>query len=176
MQCRKPPSSHTEMKSQPPFNPLYICFWPAWQVISILKGNPFLCSKVAVMMRCRFLGSCLSCTVDDSLDQSDTSKSTLQRKPKLQDFFDHCCQICHNSFCIKKCGSSECMIWKHVQTDGEHFKGIHFLPDPLIDSDDHWVPFTDVYSTDTSENERLSLIQRRKMKDTGLFPKWPACL
>ena len=30
---------------------------------------------------------------DDRITMSDTSKSTLQRKEKLQAFFDHCCQI-----------------------------------------------------------------------------------
>ena len=33
-----------------------------------------------------------------------------------------------------------------------------------MSSDDHYVQFTDVYCTDTSENERPSLIQRRKVK------------
>ena len=43
----------------------------------------------------------------------------------------------------------------------ERFKGIHYLPDPVMGSDDHYVPFTDAYGTNTSENERPS---RRKMK------------
>ena len=107
---------------------------------------------------------------DDSLDQSDTSKSTLQRKPKLQAFFDHCCQMRHYSFCIKKCGSSECEICKPVRMDSERFKSIHFLPDPVMGSDDHYVPFTDVYGTDTSKNECPSLIHRRKMKTLTYSP------
>ena len=48
--------------------------------------------------------------VDDGLDMSDTSKSTLQRRQKLQAFFDHCCVVRHYSFCVKKRGSSECTI------------------------------------------------------------------
>ena len=98
--------------------------------------------------------------VDDSLEQSDTSKSTLQRKPELQTFFDHCCQIRHYSFHYSSL----------FRMDSERFKSIHFLPDPVMGSDDHYVPFTDVYGTDTSENERPSLIQRRKVKTLTYSP------
>lgn len=52
----------------------------------------------------------------------------------------------------------------------ERFKGIHFLPDPVMGSDDHYVLFTDAHGTNTSENERLSLIQRRKMKTLTYSP------
>ena len=45
--------------------------------------------------------------------------------------------------------------------DNERFKGIYFLPDPVMGSDN---PFADVYGTDTSDNERPSLTQRRNMK------------
>ena len=45
--------------------------------------------------------------VDSSLERSDTSKSVLCSKPKLKEFFEHCCQTCHYSFCVKKCGSSD---------------------------------------------------------------------
>ena len=45
----------------------------------------------------------------------DVSKNAFEiMKPKLQAFFDHCCQVRHYSFCIKKCGSSECEICKPV--------------------------------------------------------------
>ena len=108
--------------------------------------------------------------VDDSLDQSDTSNSTLQRNPKLQAFFDHCCQICHYSLCIKKCSSIECEICKPIRMDRERFKSIHFLPDPVMGSDDHYAPFTNVYGTDTTENEHPSLIHRRKMKTLTYSP------
>ena len=37
-------------------------------------------------------------------------------------------------------------------------------------SDDHYVPFTDAHGTNTSENEHLSLIQRRKMKKLTYSP------
>ena len=91
-------------------------------------------------------------------------------EPGVSSSLDHCCQIRHYSFCIKKCGSSECEICKPVRMDSERFKSIHFLPDPVMGSDDHYVPFTDVYGTDTSENECPSLIQRRKVKTLTYSP------
>ena len=54
--------------------------------------------------------------------------------------------------------------------DSERFKGIHFLPDPIMGSDDHYIPFTDAYGTITSENERPFLIQRRKIKTLTYSP------
>ena len=60
--------------------------------------------------------------MNDSITMSDTSNSTLQRKEKLQAFFDHCCQICHYSFCVKKCGSREYDICKPVRMDSERHK------------------------------------------------------
>ena len=81
----------------------------------------------------------------------------------MQAFFDDYSQIHHYCFCIEKCGSSECEICKPVQMDSEHFKGIHCLPDLVMGSDEHYIPFTDAYGTDTSESEHPSLIQRRKM-------------
>ena len=57
--------------------------------------------------------------IDDCVTMSDTSKSTLQRKEKLQALFDLCCQIRHYSFCVKKCGSRECDICKPVRMDSE---------------------------------------------------------
>lgn len=39
--------------------------------------------------------------------------------------------------------------------DSERFKGIHFLPDSVMGSYDHYIPFTEAYGT--SENECPSL-------------------
>lgn len=101
----------------------------------------------------------------------DTNKSALEGKPKLQAFIDHCCQIRHYSFCIKKYGSSECEICKDlIWMDSEHFTEIHFLPDQVMGSVDHYKPFADVYGTRTTEDERPSSIQRRKEKALTYSP------
>jgi len=85
-------------------------------------------------------------------------------------FFDHCCQIRHYSFCVKKCGSRECDICEPVQMDSERFKEIHFLPDPMNGPNDHYVPFADAYGTSTTENDHPSLIQQRKIKTLTYSP------
>ena len=54
--------------------------------------------------------------------------------------------------------------------DSERFKGINFLPDPVAGSDNHYVPFADMYGIDTSDNERPSLTQRRNMKTLTYSP------
>ena len=64
--------------------------------------------------------------IDDSLTINDTSKSVLDKKEKLKSFYDHCCQVRHYSFCIKKCGVLTCEICKPVRMDSELFKGMHF--------------------------------------------------
>ena len=108
--------------------------------------------------------------VDDTIVMSDTSKSALEGKPKLQAFFDHCCQIRHYSFCMKKCGSSECEVCKPVWMDSEHFKELHFLPDPMMGSDDHYKLLADVYDTRTTEDDCPSMIQRKKTKALTYSP------
>ena len=65
-----------------------------------LKGEPFSVCESASDEEIEALWEVV-CLVDDSLNMNDTSKSILQKKPKLQAFYDHCCQIRHYSFCIK---------------------------------------------------------------------------
>ena len=60
--------------------------------------------------------------VSSILDVSKNASEVM-----MQAFFDHCCQICHYSFCLKKCGYSECEICKPVRMDNERFKGINVL-------------------------------------------------
>ena len=103
-----------------------------------------------------------SASLDEPGGSSILDVSKNASEVMMQAFFDHCCQIRHYSFYLKKCGYSECEICKPVRMDNERF--INFLPDPVMGSDNHYVPFADVYGTDTSDNKRPSLTQRRKMK------------
>ena len=36
--------------------------------------------------------------------------ASLPSHPLLQEFLSHCCQARHYSFCVKKCGSTDCSI------------------------------------------------------------------
>ena len=134
-----------------------------------LKGEPFSLFDSASDEEMEAFFEVLH-LVDSSVDISDTSKSALQRMPKMQAFFDHCCQLCHYSFCVKKCGSSDCNICKPLQMDSELYKKVHFLPDPVMGPDDHYKPFADVYGTPTTEEGRPSLMQRKKAKTLTYSP------
>ena len=61
---------------------------------------------------------------------SSVKKSMLKNMPKLKEFMDHCCQIRHYSFCIKKCGQSDRHICKEPRLPPEVFRDLHMLPDP----------------------------------------------
>ena len=99
-----------------------------------------------------------------------TSKSVLDKKEKLKSFYEHCCQVHHYSFCIKKCGALTCEICKPVRMDSELFKDMHFLPDPKIGTDDHYISFEKIYGTKTNEDDRPSLTKRKKMKSITFSP------
>ena len=134
-----------------------------------LKKEPFSVVESASDDQIEAFWEIIHC-VDDTVDMSESSKSTLQKKQKLKAFFDHCCQIRHYSFCVKKCGVTECNICKPVRMDIDQFKNIHCLPDPVMGPDDHYKPFSDVYGTPTTENDRPSQIQRRKTKTLTYSP------
>ena len=53
-------------------------------------------------------------TVDTTLTRDDTTKA-IKDKPDLQAFFNHCCQVRHYSFLIKKCGEDDCSICKPLR-------------------------------------------------------------
>ena len=83
--------------------------------------------------------------VEPSLTSQDTSRGKVKDMQDLQAFFKHCCQMRHNSFCIKKCGDNSCMICKPVKMDKEKFKKLCFFPDSLIQDNGHYVPFENHY-------------------------------
>ena len=41
------------------------------------------------------------------------------------------------------------------------FKDVHFLPDPVMGSDDHYISFVDIYGKDTNE-DHLARIKKTK--------------
>ena len=105
--------------------------------------------------------------LDDILSMQDTSKSILDRKERLKSFFDHCCQVRRYSFCVKKCGAPSCTICKPVQMEAEIFKQLHFLPDPVMGSDDHYVPFAEIYGKTINEDHCPSLAKSKSLTFTN---------
>ena len=107
-------------------------------------------------------------SVDPSLTSSDTlRKSSLDSKPQLKKFMDHCCVI-HKY--ITKCGSLTCSICKPPHLPQEIFKQIKFLPDPMPVEEGHYKPFSEVYGTTTSEEHCPSSTKKTKRRKTLPFP------
>ena len=79
------------------------------------------------------------------LTSQDTSLGKVKDIQDLQAFFNHCCQMRHGTFCIKKCGNNSCIICKPVKMNKEKFKNLLLFPDHLIQDDGHYAPFEGIY-------------------------------
>ena len=108
--------------------------------------------------------------VESSLTPDDTSRDKVKDKDQLQAFLSHCCQTRHYTFCIKKCGKDDCTICKPVKMDKAKFEKLKFLPDPMMQEDDHYVPFEKAFISDTSENDRPSLKGKSVAKPLSFSP------
>jgi len=102
-------------------------------------------------------------SLDDSLIMQNTSKSILDKKERLKSFFDHCCQVRCYSFCVKKCSAPSCTICKPVQMEAKIFT-IFYL---IMGSDDHYVPFAEIYGKTTNEDHCTSLAKSKSLTFTN---------
>ena len=100
--------------------------------------------------------------IDETLTMSDTTKNAIKDKKDLLYFIDHCCQISHYSFQIKKCGKPDCATCKPVRMDPSVFATIHYLPNHVPGLDDHYQSFDESYgqSEALTDKYRPSLQQR----------------
>lgn len=108
--------------------------------------------------------------IDPSLSNNDTTKDKTNDKQRLQAFLGHCCQMHHYTFCIKKCGQERCTICKPVRMDKSSFEKLRFLPDPLMQEDGHYLPFDQVFTRDTTEQDCPSLKGKLKAKPLSFSP------
>ena len=109
-------------------------------------------------------------TIDESIEQGEKfKKASLKDHTKLSEFYNHCCQVRHYSFCVKKCGKTNCHICLPPRLPHEDFQKLSFLPDPVPQEDGHYKPFDSVYGTDTSEEHRPSLQKRPNRQKTLPF-------
>ena len=106
-----------------------------------LKGKNIECFISATMAEIDKL-----CKNLKSLDESITSdvkwvKAILSDYLKVQAFIEHCCQLRHYSFCVKKCGKTDCKICKKPRLPATVFQEIKVLPDPVPKGDGHYKSF-----------------------------------
>ena len=83
--------------------------------------------------------------LDATLPMDDRTKKLVSKKPALCAFLEHCCVARHYSFQVKKCGIPTCHICKPVRMNADIFSTLHYLPDPIPESDEHYKCFSDVY-------------------------------
>ena len=120
-----------------------------------LKGEPFAVFTSATSDDLERLQAVLE-QVQPDINLENVSKKTLPSLPRLQCFLDHCCQSRHYSFCIIKCGSTDCSICKPPRLPREIFDTLHYIPDPIRECD-VYKPFSEVYGTETTEKDRPTL-------------------
>ena len=97
------------------------------------------------------------------------SKSTLKTHSRVKEFIDHCCQVRHYSFCIKKCGAVDCSICKPPRMPSKEFKKVHFIPDPVPKPDDHYQSFQELMAA-TPLNSIAPLLHRDQAGQIKTLP------
>ena len=109
--------------------------------------------------------------IESSLSPDDTTRDKIRDKTSLQQFFSHCCQLRHYTFCIKKCGKLGCKMCKPVRMEKETFEKLKFLPDPQMQDDGHYLPFQEPFALNTNtEQDRPSQKGKRKASPLSFSP------
>ena len=103
--------------------------------------------------------------IDESLKENGVYRQdTIANHRKIMDFMAHCCQSSHYSFDILKCGESNCTICKPVRLPSNIFNKLHHIPHPVPGEDGHYLSFTRVFGSATTEEYRPSFKPSSKPK------------
>ena len=95
--------------------------------------------------------------IDDTLTEHGVYREeTMAQHDKIIEFKSHRCQSSHYTFDILKCGMNSCTLCPPVHLPPEVFKALHHIPYPTPGSDGHYLPFSEVFGTDTREEYRPS--------------------
>ncbi|WAQ99742.1 hypothetical protein MAR_024115 [Mya arenaria] len=102
--------------------------------------------------------------IDSSFDPKNIGN--FETSEKVKKFFESHSMARQYSFQMKKCkGNSPYCILNPPRLPGDVFEGLHFLPDPVSDGDNHYKPFAAVYGTKTDDKQRPSLSLKPEMTD-----------
>ena len=109
--------------------------------------------------------------IADSVPSPDDlrKKSDLKTVPSIEQFLEHCTHQRHYFFEVKKCGQGQCGVCKPIRLPREVFEQIKMFPDPMPGTDDHYLPFAEVYGSDTSEKHRPSAAKKAARQRTLPF-------
>jgi hypothetical protein len=108
--------------------------------------------------------------LDPTLSSFDLTKKDLKTYPKLQEFLSTHCKSTHCLFSVKECGSDDCEFCTPPRLSPELFNEVHHLPDPMPNGD-HYHPFSAVYGTDTSEEQKVT--GQHNMPFSPILPSLP---
>lgn len=133
-----------------------------------LKDEPFYLFPSSSSSEVELFLNTLKNIAPDIQPAKCTKAANLVTFPKLKDFFEHCCHKRHYMFSIKKCGAADCSICKMPRLPKEVFDTICHLPDPVKDGD-VYKPFSDVYGTITTEEDRPSLQSCAEKGNSGII-------
>ncbi len=108
--------------------------------------------------------------IDSTLkEETRYTKKNFHEYAGAIEFISHCCRSTHYSFDILKCGIASCRLCKPVRLPEDVFGKLHHLPHPMPGEDGHYIPFSEVFGKETSEEHRPSLNQRKTKKNTMSF-------
>ena len=100
-----------------------------------------------------------SCIIafDSTLEEKGIyRKETIKKHQRIVDFLSHCCQSSHYTFDILKCGKPECNICTEVRLPRAVFDKLRHIPHPTPGTNGHYLSFTEVFHTTTTEEHRPS--------------------
>lgn len=100
------------------------------------------------------------------------AQGNIGEHEKVSAFMQHCCQASHYTFGILKCGKESCDLCKPVRLPQDVFVQLKHLPFPVPGKDGHYLPFSDVFGAETSEEHRPSLKQQKSRSKS--LPSMPA--
>ena len=80
-------------------------------------------------------------------------KNTINHHPQIVKFISHCCNY---TFDILKCGESTCDICTAIRLPLDVFKNLRHIPHPTLGEDGHYLPFSEVFGSATTEEHRPS--------------------
>ena len=88
-------------------------------------------------------------------------QDTMNRHSQIMEFIDHCCQCSHYTFDILECGKESCTICRPVCLPLNIFKTLHHIPHPTPGDDEHYLSFSEVFGTTTTEEHRPSYTSKK---------------
>ncbi|PKC10764.1 hypothetical protein RhiirA5_413972 [Rhizophagus irregularis] len=126
----------------------------------LLKEKKFKCNDLANEEAITELFGSI-CDIDPTLTIEETTQAQIHRHSALIKFMDAHCRTRAYSFQIKKCNNITCSYCKPIRLPSSVFNNLNFLPDPIPsrDNTDHYMPFQNVYGTETTEEYRPTYMQ-----------------